>query len=164
GSDSRSASDTVKRILSSSISTVPSVRMRRFSCSSTAAPGQPGRQRTTGLPPSCLSMPVPTISLSTSPRSKQQAAISGQWRSTYVKFTDEIEQTMSAQRQLDRLRIPIVVSYGTNETPEFQRQSRDFAAAVKAAGKPVELLEAPNFAHMEMGESLGNPYGPNGRA
>jgi hypothetical protein len=35
---------------------------------------------------------------------------------------------------------------------------------VKAAGKPVELLEAPNYAHLEMCESLGNPYGANGRA
>ncbi len=85
-------------------------------------------------------------------------------RSSYVKFNDEMEQAMSAQRQLDRLRAPIVLTYGTNETPEFQRQSRDFAAAVKAAGKPVELVEAPNFNHFEIAESLGNPYGPNGRA
>ena len=85
-------------------------------------------------------------------------------RSSYVKFTDEMEQAMSSQRQIDKLRAPIVVTYGTNETPEFQRQNRDFAAAVKAAGKPVELIEAANFNHFEMCESLGNPYGPNGRA
>jgi arylformamidase len=85
-------------------------------------------------------------------------------RSTYVKFTDAMEQSMSSQRQIELLRAPIVVSYGTNETPEFQRQNRDFAAAVKAAGKPVELIEAANYAHMEMAESLGHPYGPNGRA
>ena len=47
--------------------------------------------------------------------------------------------------------------YGTFETPDFQRQSRDFAAAVKAAGKPVQLIEAPNYAHIEMVESLGIP-------
>jgi arylformamidase len=35
---------------------------------------------------------------------------------------------------------------------------------VKAAGKPVELIEAPSFNHFEMCESLGNPYGPNGLA
>jgi arylformamidase len=85
-------------------------------------------------------------------------------RSSYVKFTDEMEQAMSSLRHLDKLRAPIIVTYGTNETPEFQRQSRDFAAAVKAAGKPVELIEAPNFNHFEMCESLGNPFGPNGRA
>jgi arylformamidase len=85
-------------------------------------------------------------------------------RGTYVKFTDAMEQAMSAQRQIDRLRAPVVVTYGSNETPEFQRQNRDFAAAVKAAGKPVELVEGPSFNHFEMEESLGNPYGPNGRA
>jgi arylformamidase len=56
------------------------------------------------------------------------------------------------------------VTDGSFETPDFQRQSRDFAAAVKVAGKPVELVEAPNYAHLEIAESLGNPYGPNGRA
>jgi arylformamidase len=85
-------------------------------------------------------------------------------RSSYVKFTDEMEQAMSSQRHLDLLRAPIIVTYGTNETPEFQRQSRDFSRVVKAAGKPVELVAAPNFNHFEMAESVGNPYGPNGRA
>jgi arylformamidase len=86
------------------------------------------------------------------------------YRRDYVKFTDEMEQAMSSQRQLDHLHAPIVVTYGTNETPEFQRQARDFAAAVKAAGKPVELIAAANYNHFEMDESVGNPYGPNGRA
>ena len=85
-------------------------------------------------------------------------------RSKYVKFTDEIEEAMSPQRHLDLIRAPVVITYGTNETPEFQRQSRDFAAAIKAAGKPVELIVAANFNHFETEESLGNPYGPNGRA
>jgi arylformamidase len=85
-------------------------------------------------------------------------------RSSYVKFTDEMEQSMSSLRQLDKLRAPLIVTYGGFETPEFQRQNRDFAAAVKAAGKPVELIAAPSYNHFEMCESLGNPYGPNGRA
>jgi arylformamidase len=85
-------------------------------------------------------------------------------RSSYVKFTDEMEQAMSSQRHLDLLRAPVVVTYGTEETPEFQRQSRDFAAAVKAAGKPVELIEAAGYNHFEIAESLGHPFGPNGRA
>jgi hypothetical protein len=38
------------------------------------------------------------------------------------------------------------------------------AAAVKAAGKPVQVIESSNYHHAEMAESLGNPYGPNGRA
>jgi arylformamidase len=58
----------------------------------------------------------------------------------------------------------VSTTYGTFETPEFQRQGRDFAAAVKAAGKRVTVVEGKNYAHMEMGESLANPYGPGGRA
>jgi arylformamidase len=85
-------------------------------------------------------------------------------RSSYIEFTDEMEQAMSSQRHLDLLRAPVTLTYGTNETPEFQRQNRDFAAAARAAGKPVELIEAVNYNHLEMAESLGNPYGPNGRA
>jgi arylformamidase len=86
------------------------------------------------------------------------------WRGSFVHFTDAMTDAMSAQRHIDKLLAPITVTYGTFETPDFQRQSRDFAAAVKAAGKPVELIEAPNYAHLEMVESLGNPYGSNGRA
>jgi arylformamidase len=85
-------------------------------------------------------------------------------RGDYIKFDDDMEEKMSSLRHLDLLRTPIVVTYGTNETPDFQRQNRDFAAAVKAAGKPVELVEAKNYNHFEMNESLANPYGPNGRA
>jgi arylformamidase len=85
-------------------------------------------------------------------------------RSEYVKFTDEIEQALSSQRHLDKLNAPIIVAYGTQETPEFQRQSREFAAAVKAVGKPVELIVGEAFNHFEMQETLGNPYGIAGRA
>lgn len=85
-------------------------------------------------------------------------------RGDFVKFTDEMEDAMSSQRHLDQLQAPVAVTYGTNETPEFQRQARDFATAIKAAGKNVELIQAPHYNHFEMGESFGNPYGPSGRA
>jgi len=85
-------------------------------------------------------------------------------RSQYVNFTDAMENELSAIRHLDRLATPLIVSYGTYETPEFQRQTRDFAAAVKAAGKPVQLLVGEAYNHFEMLETLGNPYGLLGRA
>jgi arylformamidase len=85
-------------------------------------------------------------------------------RSQYVNFTDAMENELSAIRHLDRLATPLIVSYGTYETPEFQRQTRDFAAAVQAAGKPVELLVGEAYNHFEMLETLGNPYGLLGRA
>src|SRR5881628_1626580 len=85
-------------------------------------------------------------------------------RSQYVKFDDVTEETLSAQRHLDRLSTPLTIAYGTLESPEFQRQSRDFAAAVKAAGKPVELIVGEGFNHFEMQETMGNPFGLGGRA
>jgi arylformamidase len=85
-------------------------------------------------------------------------------RSSYVAFTDEIEQALSPQRQLPRISAPLVLLYGSLETPEFQRQSRDFAAALEKAGKAVELVVAEGYNHFELTETLGNPYGPLGRA
>ncbi|MBX9776961.1 MAG: alpha/beta hydrolase [Xanthobacteraceae bacterium] len=85
-------------------------------------------------------------------------------RSSYVKFTDEMEQALSAMRHLDMVHTPLVLTIGLLETPEFQRQSRDFAAAVAKAGKPVQLIAAKGHNHFEMGESLSNPYGIMGRA
>jgi arylformamidase len=85
-------------------------------------------------------------------------------RSEYVKFTDEMEQALSTQRHLDKLNAPIIVSNGTLESPEFQRQARDFVAAVKAAGKPVQLIVGEGYNHFEMPETFGNPYGLLGRA
>jgi arylformamidase len=85
-------------------------------------------------------------------------------RSKYVTFTDEVEETLSSQRHLDKLMAPVALVYGTAETPEFQRQSRDFAAAVKAAGKPVALSVMEGYNHFEVSEQLANPYSLFGRA
>ena len=85
-------------------------------------------------------------------------------RSTYVKFTDEMERDLSAQRHIAHLHTPLVLAHGTRETPEFQRQTRDFYAAVKAAGKPAELLVGEGYNHFEFLETLANPYGLLGRA
>ena len=85
-------------------------------------------------------------------------------RSRYVHFDDATEQTLSPQRHLERLHARLVVAYAALDSPEFQRQSRDFAAAAKAAGKPVDLLVAHGYNHFEAPETLGNPHGLLGRA
>jgi len=85
-------------------------------------------------------------------------------RGAYVKFTDAMEEALSPQRHLDRIVAPIVLVYGSNETPEFQRQSRDFASDLRKAGKPVELIYAEGHNHFEIAETLANPYGFVGRA
>lgn len=85
-------------------------------------------------------------------------------RGAYVKFTDEMEEQLSPQRHLERITAPIVLVYGSHETPEFQRQSRDFADALRKTGKPVELIFADGYNHFELAETLANPYGLTGRA
>jgi arylformamidase len=85
-------------------------------------------------------------------------------RSSYIKFDDATEETLSPQRHIDRIQMPLVVAYGTLETPEFQRQGREFAAAVKAAGKTVVPIVGEHYNHFELIETLANPYGILGRA
>jgi arylformamidase len=85
-------------------------------------------------------------------------------RGDYIRFTDDMENALSPLRHIDRLAAPVVVAYGSLETPEFVRQSRDFAASVTAAGKPVRLLEAKNYNHFEILETMASPYGVLGRA
>jgi arylformamidase len=85
-------------------------------------------------------------------------------RGDYISFTDEMEHAMSPIRHLEHLHAPIVLMYGTYETPEFQRQSRDFAKAIENVGKAVELIVAENYNHFEIMETLANPFGKYGRA
>ena len=85
-------------------------------------------------------------------------------RSAYVKFTDAMEHALSPQRHVDGINTPLILACGTCETPEFQRQSRDFLAALKAKGKTAELLIAEGYNHFELFETMANPYGFAGRA
>jgi arylformamidase len=85
-------------------------------------------------------------------------------RSAYVKFTDEMEEGLSPQRHINDITVPLMIAYGTCETPEFKRQSRDFFAALKAQGKSTELIVAEGYNHFELFETMANPYGTVGHA
>ncbi|HEY1287193.1 MAG TPA: alpha/beta hydrolase [Burkholderiales bacterium] len=85
-------------------------------------------------------------------------------RGNYVTFTDDMEQALSPQRHLDRIVAPVVLLYGSLETPEFKRQTREFAEALKNAGKQVKLVYAEGYNHYEIAETIANPYGFVGRA
>lgn len=65
-------------------------------------------------------------------------------RGKYVHLTDATEAQLSPQRHLDSLVCPLTIGYASLDTPEFQRQSRDFSAALNTAGKrtPVVFLMA----------------------
>jgi arylformamidase len=85
-------------------------------------------------------------------------------RNSYIAFDDATVAELSPIRHLDRLHAPVIVAYGTCETPEFQRQNREFAAAVENAGKKVRLLVGEHYNHFELPETLCSPYGLLGRA
>jgi arylformamidase len=85
-------------------------------------------------------------------------------RSSYVNFTDAMEERLSPLRHIDDINTPLLIAYGTQETPEFQRQARDFFAALQAQGKNAELVVADGYNHFELFETMANPYGIVGRA
>jgi hypothetical protein len=64
-------------------------------------------------------------------------------RSVAYHAGNEMEDALSALRHLDKIGTPLVLAHGTLETPKFQRQTRDFAAALVAAGKPVQVSRQP---------------------
>ena len=90
--------------------------------------------------------------------------VRGSSSNPYLRFTDEIEYAMSPIRYVARLNAPVVITYGSGDTPEFRQQSQEFFAALRQAGKPAELVEGAGLGHMEMLESLADPAGVNGRA
>jgi arylformamidase len=80
-------------------------------------------------------------------------------RSAYVKLSEAEEDEFSAIRHIDRLRCPVTVAYGSKESPEFQRQGRTFAAALRAQGLPSQELILPGLNHFEGIRSMIEPQG-----
>jgi arylformamidase len=84
-------------------------------------------------------------------------------RRLYVNFTPEVIDKLSAINQMHFLNAPIYLINGTMESLEFQRQTRDFAAALQAAHKNVTYRIGYGYNHFELPETLANPYGVLGR-
>ena len=66
---------------------------------------------------------------------------------------DQIER-LSPQRRLPRTVPPMLVAVGGDEPAEFRRQSRDYHAALGAAGLPSTYLEPPGKNHLSVLEEL----------
>ena len=80
-------------------------------------------------------------------------------RSAYVKLSAAEEDEFSAIRHLDRLRCPVTIAYGSKESPEFQRQGRAFAAALRVRGLASDELILPGLNHFEGIRSMIEPQG-----
>ena len=85
-------------------------------------------------------------------------------RSEYVQFTDRMVEELSPLNHIEKVRAPLVLTYGTCESPEFQRQAQVFHQALTKAGKAAELRVGRGYNHFEIQETLGNPYGLLGRS
>jgi len=85
-------------------------------------------------------------------------------RGEYLGLTEDEIHALSPIRHLYRVRGPITVAYGERESPEFQRQARDFAGALRAASHRVELICAPGDTHFEILGRLGRADGELSRA
>ncbi|MCG3117940.1 MAG: hypothetical protein ALAOOOJD_00065 [bacterium] len=59
---------------------------------------------------------------------------------------------------------PLIVCWGENETAEFKRQSREFAAAWGNAGNPCEVFELAGYNHFDVICKLGDPATRLGQA
>jgi arylformamidase len=85
-------------------------------------------------------------------------------RSSYVKLSPEEENEFSAIRHLDRVRCPLTIAYGDKESPEFQRQGREFAAALKARGLVSQTLVLAGCNHFEGIRTMTDAGSPLARA
>ena len=85
-------------------------------------------------------------------------------RSSYVPFTDAIEDEMSPARHVDEIVTPLIIAYGTLETDEFQRHSREFAGMLEGTDLLEGLIVAEHFNHFELVEDFANPFGVVGAA
>jgi arylformamidase len=85
-------------------------------------------------------------------------------RSRYVRLSAAEEDALSAIRHVERITCPLLVAHGTDESPEFQRQARDFAAALARAGHKARLLVAQGCNHFEINAALSDPASPIAQA
>jgi arylformamidase len=78
-------------------------------------------------------------------------------RSSYLQLTAAEVERYSSQRHLDGLNCPVIVAYGDQESPEFQRQAQDFSAALRPSGKLATCLVLVGVNHFQMAEQLADP-------
>lgn len=83
-------------------------------------------------------------------------------RRAYVSIDAAEIAELSALHHLERIGAPVIVAYGTLESPEFKRQAIDFAAALRAAHKPVQLIEVADRNHYEILADVSDAQTPLG--
>jgi arylformamidase len=85
-------------------------------------------------------------------------------RSDYVKLEPAEVREFSPGLQAHKISCPVIIAYAENDTDEFRRQSREFAAALEKAGKLQKAMHMPGVNHFELMERMREPDYPLVRA
>jgi arylformamidase len=80
-------------------------------------------------------------------------------RNALVKLDAALEQALSPLRHRERIGCPVTIAWAENDSAEFARQSREFAAALHAP-----TLIGKGLDHFRMAETLADPRSPLGAA
>lgn len=78
-------------------------------------------------------------------------------RSAYVKISQDELAALSPMRHLDRIACNVIVVVGDKESPEFQRQSHEFATALAGMGRLTQRVVLPGRTHFVVPEELNDP-------
>jgi len=78
-------------------------------------------------------------------------------RSEYLRLEGDEVRRLSPGLNAHRLRCPVLVAYAENDTDEFRRQSREFAAGLEAAGRLLGLMACEKVNHFELMERWADP-------
>jgi arylformamidase len=78
-------------------------------------------------------------------------------RSAYVQLSGAEVHELSPGLHAERIRCPVIIAYAEHDTDEFQRQSREYAAALDRVGRLSRLLRLPGVNHFELMECFADP-------
>ena len=81
-------------------------------------------------------------------------------RSAYIRLTAQEVVELSPGLHASRLRCPVLLAWAEFDTDEFQRQSREFAAALRAAGRLHKAVRVAGHNHFELMEAFADPQHP----
>lgn len=82
------------------------------------------------------------------------------FRREFLRLDADAIAALSPQLNVERIAAPVIIACGTNESPEFQRQAREFAEILDKTGKAVQLVEVAGRNHFEIIETLADPDSP----
>lgn len=85
-------------------------------------------------------------------------------RNEYVRLDERLEDEYSPNRHVRNIGCPVTVAWSEKEGAEFKRQSLEFSAALRNAGRLREAFEVPGVNHFEIMQTLVDPASRLGRS